>query len=138
MNATSAQPHVLIVDDNPADVNLLEFAFEANALPVRIDKAGDGLQAQQLLGSLADQRDCPQLILLDLNMPRANGFEVLKFLSSRGLCRQTAVVVLTTSDTKADRERCVTLGARAMVTKPTDVEGLLALVKSLERYLKAA
>ncbi len=128
--------HILVIDDNPGDIELIELGFSANEVPVRLDHAGDGIQAQAVLGALADAGDCPRLILLDLNMPRANGYEVLRFIEQRALCKNSAVVVMTTSDAPNDRDRCLRLGAREFVTKPASFDALLDLLKQLEPYLE--
>jgi CheY-like chemotaxis protein len=135
MNAASSAPHVMVIDDNPADIELIQLGFEANALDVRLDQARDGVEAQEKLRALAAVGDCPQLIVLDLNMPRANGFEVLQFLERNGLCAGTTTVVMTTSNANSDRERCRALGVKQFLTKPPRFDDLLAMLRQLETYL---
>ena len=65
MSVGSAGAHVLVIDDNPGDIQLIELGFETNEVAVRIDRAGDGVQAQEVLRALHDAGNCPQLILLD-------------------------------------------------------------------------
>jgi CheY-like chemotaxis protein len=129
-------PHVLVIDDNPADIQLIELGFATNEIAVRLGRALDGVQAQKLLDELSAKGDCPRLILLDLNMPRANGFDVLRHLGDRQLCREANVVVMTTSNAPSDRERCLALGAKDFVTKPSQFDDLLELLKRLESYLR--
>ena len=69
-------------------------------------------------------------------MPRASGYDVLRFIDDRRCCQDSAVVVMTTSSTTSDRDRCLALGAREFVTKPSRFEDLLALLKQFERYLE--
>jgi CheY-like chemotaxis protein len=135
MTTHSSSAHILVIDDNPADVELIELGFEANDVSVRIDQAGDGIEAQEKLRALADAGDCPQLILLDLNMPRANGFEVLQFIHRLELCAHTVTVVMTTSNAVSDRERCLAMGVKQFMTKPPRFDDLLAMLKRLEVYL---
>ncbi len=135
MTAHSSTPHILVIDDNPADIELIELGFETNEVAVRIDQASDGIQAQEKLRQLAAAGDCPQLILLDLNMPRANGFEVMQFINAQGLCEDTSVVVMTTSNATSDRDRCLALGVKEFMTKPPGFDELLTLLKKLEMYL---
>jgi two-component system response regulator len=76
------------------------------------------------------------MIFLDLNMPKASGFEVLQFIQRLGLCAQTATVVMTTSNAVSDRERCLALGVKQFVTKPPHFDDLLRILKDLEPLLQ--
>jgi CheY-like chemotaxis protein len=135
MTPAADRPRVLVVDDNPADVQLIAFGFDAHAVPVHLDTARDGVHAREVIAALAGSGDCPRLILLDLNMPRANGYDVLEYLAREGHCRDSAVVVLTTSDAPSDRTRCLAMGATAVITKPAHVDGLMELIRTLSPYL---
>jgi len=126
---------VLIVDDNEADIELLRIAFEMAGLEVEVECAPDGMEAIRILGQAAHDEALPALMLLDLNMPRANGFEVLAFMHQRQLDEQVAVVVLSTSGQAEDQSRCLALGARAMYRKPESVQELRHLVAGFDIYL---
>jgi two-component system response regulator len=134
VNIDAMRAHVLVIDDNPGDIQLIELGFETNAVPVRIDRAGDGVQAQEVLRALHDAGDCPQLILLDLNMPRCNGFDVLRFMRAQGICPRSKVMVMTTSNAAFDRDQCTALGA-GFITKPSRFTDLLDILKGFEPYL---
>ncbi|MBA3845132.1 MAG: response regulator [Planctomycetes bacterium] len=125
------RPIVLAVDDNHADLELLAIAFEMNGVQARIDNARDGEQAMHRLEQMAAAGRCPDLIILDLNMPRKSGLEVLAFVKGAALCRRTQVVIFTTSDRPADRDRARHLGADAYYTKPPRMDAFLEVIKRM-------
>ena len=132
MNAADAHRSlVLAVDDNRADLELLAIAFELNGVEARIEHAIDGEQAVQRLEQMAAAGRCPDLILLDLNMPRKSGLEVLGYIKSRSLCQRAQVVIFTTSDRPADRDRARDLGADAFYTKPPRMEAFLEVIRRI-------
>ncbi len=133
---TKLAPAILVVDDNPGDIELVRIAFEMSDIEVRLDWATDGHEAMRRLERcLTSAAALPDLILLDLNMPRANGFEVLRFLSDMGLSARIPVIVLSTSRQAEDRRRCLELGAREFRTKPELIRDLVDMVRSLQPYL---
>jgi two-component system response regulator len=132
---TTPMPHVLVVDDNPGDIELIRTAFEMAGVEVVVDTCQDGIEAMRFLEQAAPIGPLPKLVLLDLNMPRANGFEVLAFLRERHLVEQIPVVVLSTSAQNEDRRRCLDLGARKMYTKPETFSALRSLIGELQCYL---
>jgi len=132
---TSSAPRLLIIDDNPGDIELIRIAFEMANIAVDIHSCLDGVEALSLLQEQQKNGSLPMLLLLDLNMPRLNGFEVLGFLHSQHLVDLLAVVVLSTSAQAEDRKRCLALGAREMYTKPESIHDLILLVNLLLPYL---
>lgn len=132
---TTTVHHVLIVDDNPGDVELARIAFEMAGINVLIDSVPDGIEAMRYLNTAAYEQVLPALVLLDLNMPRANGFEVLDFMNVRRLVDKVPVVMLSTSRLPEDRRRCLSLGARAMHSKPESIHELRNLVEEFRVYL---
>ena len=132
---TTPTPHILVIDDNPGDIELIRIAFEMAGIAVVLDTCLDGLDAIRLLVPTIPTGSLPTLLLLDLNMPRANGFEVLAHLHQQHLVERIAVVVLSTSAQTADRRRCLALGAREMFTKPETLQDLRRLTGELRRYL---
>ena len=126
-------PRILLAEDNPGDAQLMRLAF-AEALPAaRLSQAGDGEQALALLlGGGAP----PDLVLLDLNLPRVSGHEVLAAVRSSGdpTVRRLPVVVVTGSRAPGDVERSYELGASSHLCKPADVDELFAAVATLARY----
>jgi two-component system, chemotaxis family, response regulator Rcp1 len=136
MTAASKQAHVLIVDDNLGDSELIVIGFETLGWNVRTSLARDGQDAVQLIATLQTNNDCPDLILLDLNMPRLNGFDVLRFIGESKHCQAATIVVMTTSTAARDQDRCLALGAIACISKPPSFEDLLKTLESFAPYLK--
>lgn len=132
---TTTLHRILIVDDNPGDVELVRIACEMAGLSVVIESVPDGIEAMRRLAGAAKDGSLPAMVLLDLNMPRANGFEVLDFMCVRHLVDQVPVVVLSTSRQSEDRKRCLALGARAMHSKPESIQDLRRLVEDFRPFL---
>lgn len=128
-------PHILIVDDNSGDIELIRIAFEMAGIEAFLDACHDGVDAIRCLELAMQAGNLPTLLLLDLNMPRVNGFEVLTFMRDHLLLQQVPVIVLTTSSRAEDRQRCLSLGAREMFTKPESIHELYQIISQLRRYL---
>ncbi|RZK36973.1 MAG: response regulator [Hymenobacter sp.] len=114
-------PCVFIADDDEDDRYLLAKAFEQHNPQCRLQFVEDGLA---LLDALAKNQSQPYLILLDLNMPRLNGFEALQHLRANPLYQHTPIVILTTSSSDRDRQQAQALGANELITKPLDLAKL--------------
>jgi DNA-binding response OmpR family regulator len=119
-------PRVLIADDNPQGVELLEAYLSDCGYELRT--AADG---EQTLKQVADWR--PDLILLDIMMPRLSGFEVCKRLRADAAARDTAVLMITALDQPSDMERAVEVGADDFLSKPIKKAELLLRVRSMLR-----
>ena len=132
---TTSMPRILIIDDNPGDIELIRIACDMAGITAAQDACHDGVEAIQHLDLAMQTGVLPTLLLLDLNMPRANGFEVLTFLHEQRLVDKIAVVVLSTSAQAGDRVRCLALGAREMRTKPETFPDLRHLIDELRHYL---
>lgn len=133
---TTTLHRILMIDDNPGDIELVRIACEMAGLKVIIESVSDGIEAMRSLSSAARDGTLPAMVLLDLNMPRANGFEVLDFMCVRHLVDQVPVVVLSTSRQSEDRKRCLALGAKAMYSKPESILDLNRLVEDFRPYLE--
>ena len=121
---------VFIADDNPADIDLIQLAFEENNLNVDFIVASDGLQAIELL-----QTVLPALILLDIKMPRADGFEVLSYLRGQPRLRDVHVIVMSSSMAPRDQERARKLGASQYWAKPTRFDDTVQFIGTLRRFV---
>ena len=136
---TPSKPFTLVAaDDNPDDRLLLQAAWEETAT-VDLFLVEDGEELIRFLrhqGKYADAQFPlqPHLILLDLRMPRKNGYEVLQEIKTDPVLRKIPIVVLTTSTARLDVERSYDLGANACATKPESFEDLLQLVQTLNQY----
>jgi CheY-like chemotaxis protein len=131
-----AKGTVLIVDDNPDDIELLRLAFEKAKAPCGVMSAADGVEAIRYLsgeGKYADREQFPMplLVLLDLNMPRVNGFEVLEWIQKNSNSTFPLVITLSYSHLESDIRRAYDLGTSAYVAKPVDLESSVSLVRLL-------
>lgn len=133
---------VLLVEDNPADVNLIEEAFEEAHLDCDLSILRSGAQAIDLIDGLdADSSSrCPDLVLLDLNLPMVRGEKVLERIRSSVSCRATDVLIISSSNAPSDRDRMKKLGAVGYFQKPSSLEQFMTLgpkVRALLEDLKA-
>jgi CheY-like chemotaxis protein len=127
---------VLLVEDDPGDTLMIREALQAHAPETDIATVGDGVDAMRYLrgqDEFAGSRR-PDLVLLDLNMPRKDGREVLAEVKADENLRSIPVVVLTTSDSIQDIRRSYQLHANAYVTKPADFDDFTAVVTCIERF----
>lgn len=122
---------VLVVEDDPADVELLKLAFEQCEAPPRTVVVHDGASALRLLRG-GDYR--PNWVLLDLNLPRVNGKEVLRDLRQEARFEELGIVVFSSSSSLGDATECYALGANCYVEKPDDLAALVATLESLLRF----
>src|ERR1041385_528336 len=130
---------VLLVEDDPNDVLLMQRAFRKAAPTVPLHLARDGQEAIEYLsrqGSFTDplQNPLPALMLLDLKMPRKDGFETLEWIRQQPRLKRTVVVVLSSSSEQADINRAYDLGANSYLVKPGDFQRLVDLVNLLAAY----
>lgn len=137
MNQEHQQGIILLVEDNPDDAELTQRAFKRSRLSNRVITKRDGQEALDYLFG-ADNRNgsnpLPDLILLDLNMPRINGLEVLQRMRAEERTRALPVVVLTTSDEQRDIINSYQLGANSYIRKPVDTHEFFETIQSLEQY----
>ena len=126
---------VLLVEDNQTDVFVIREALGQCGFPFRLLVQEDGQDALRCLEDLSRRSECPNLILLDLNLPKVDGIEVLRRLRQRGLCRRSLVVVVTSSDSQSDRELVQSLGAEAYFRKPLDLNEYMKLSQVVRRVL---
>lgn len=127
---------VLLVEDDPGDVLMTREAFEENKVANRLAVVSDGAEAMQYLrreGGYADA-PVPDLVLLDLNLPRMDGREVLAAMKSDETLRSIPVVVLTTSEAEEDVLRSYALHANAYVTKPVDFSRFIEVVRQIDDF----
>jgi two-component system, chemotaxis family, response regulator Rcp1 len=127
---------VLLVEDNPGDVRLTKEALKEGKLLNQLTVVGDGVEALSFLrkeGIYADAVQ-PELILLDLNLPKKDGREVLAEIKADPNLRRIPVVVLTTSSSEEDILKIYDLHANCYITKPVDLEQFMGVVKSIEDF----
>jgi chemotaxis family two-component system response regulator Rcp1 len=135
--STSVAPiEVLLVEDNPGDVRLTREAFKDARLHINLHVASDGMEAMAFLNREGEYAATPRpdLILLDLNLPKKDGREVLEEIKSSVILRSIPVVILTTSASEADVLRSYQLHANCYITKPVSLDGFLAVVKGIDDF----
>jgi CheY-like chemotaxis protein len=127
---------ILLAEDNPGDVKLTRKALEEGQLVNNLHVVNDGVEAMAFLQNEGDHADTPRpdLVLLDLNMPRKDGREVLEELKADEDLRRIPVVVLTSSDAEEDVVRSYELHANAYLTKPVNFDGFLETLGRLEEF----
>ncbi|HKC76738.1 MAG TPA: response regulator [Chloroflexota bacterium] len=127
---------VLLVEDNPGDVLLTTEALEEAKLHINMSVVSDGVEALAFLYRRGPYAEAPRpdLMLLDLNMPRKDGREVLAEIKAAPDLRGIPVVVLTTSRAEQDIVRTYNLHANAYVTKPVDLEQFIAIVHAINQF----
>ncbi len=127
---------ILLVEDNPGDVRLTVEALKDGKVSNRLSVVGDGVEAMAFLrreGRFANAPR-PHLILLDLNLPKKDGREVLAEVKKDPDLKRIPVVILTTSQAEQDILRSYELHANAYITKPVDFEHFMGVVKSVEEF----
>ncbi len=127
---------VLLVEDDPGDTLMIREAFEDNKVRNRLTCVTDGVQALEYLRRAGSHAGAPRpdLILLDLNLPRKDGREVLAEIKGDDDLRTIPVVVLTTSQAEEDVLRSYELHANAYVTKPVDFERFIEVVRQIDDF----
>ena len=136
-NARTAAPvEILLVEDNPGDAVLIGEAMKDNKLHNNLNLVRDGVEAMAFLkreGKYA-QAIRPDLVILDLNLPRKSGREVLSEIKSDPLLKSIPVVVLTSSAAEEDVLRSYELNCNCYVTKPLELEQFMRIVNSIESF----
>jgi CheY-like chemotaxis protein len=129
-------PELLLVEDNPADVRLTMEALRSAEAAPRVHVAGDGEEAIAFLRGEGEHagRPRPDLVLLDLNLPRMDGCEVLAAVKSDRALRAIPVLVLSTSADERDVRRCYELHANCFITKPVDLIEFFDIIAMIERF----
>ncbi len=136
MGSEFKEVEVLLVEDNPGDVRLTMEALKEAKMHNRVNVVQDGMEAMDFLrkqGKFADATR-PDLILLDLNLPRKNGREVLAEIKADESLKCIPVVVLTTSEAEQDILKAYKLHANCYVTKPVDLDQFIKVVQSIENF----
>jgi len=127
---------VLLVEDSPGDVRLTREALKEGKVRNNLSVVSDGVEAMEFLRREGKYADAPRpdIVLLDLNMPRKDGREVLAEMKSDENLKRIPVVILTTSEAEQDILRTYDLHANCYLTKPVDLEQFISIVKSVEDF----
>ena len=127
---------ILLVEDNPGDVRLTIEAFKEGKVSNNLHVVQDGIDALAFLHREGQYNDVPQpdVILLDLNLPKKDGREVLAEIKKEPDLKRIPVVILTTSEAEQDILKTYDLHANCYITKPVDLEQFITVVKSIETF----
>lgn len=132
---------ILLAEDNSGDVFLVRRALQKQQIEYDLTLLEDGEAALRYLESVdaaSDPNACPDLVLLDLNLPRCPGSQILQSLKSSSVCRDAPVIILTSSDSPHDRAKALELGASHYFCKPTDLAGFMALGQIVQQILSTS
>jgi two-component system response regulator len=135
--STRAEPiEILLVEDSPSDVDLTREALEDTKVHNNLSVVGDGVEALAFLRREGEFVNAPHpdLILLDLNLPKKGGREVLSEIKSDPILRRIPVVVLTTSEAEQDIIESYNLHANCYVRKPVDLDAFIHVVRSIDNF----
>jgi chemotaxis family two-component system response regulator Rcp1 len=129
-------PEVLLVDDNPADIDLMSEALAKSKRHFHVNAVSDGAEAMSFLRRRGKHAEAPSadLVVLDLNLPRKDGREVLSDLKTDPALAKIPVVIFTTSQSNADITRCYELGANCYLRKPGNLPDFVAVVQSMADF----
>jgi len=128
--------HLLLVEDNPGDVKLTRLALQRAGSPDSMDVVGDGVDAMRYLRREVpyDQAQRPDLVLLDLNLPKMDGREVLEAVKTDPALMRIPVVMLTSSEALHDIDCSYELHANSFVTKPAELNRFMAVIQAVIEY----
>jgi len=127
---------ILLVEDNPGDVRLMVEALKETRVPTRLHLAEDGVQAMSFLRRRGSHVGAPRpdLVLLDLNLPKKDGREVLAEIKDDAALKSIPVVVLTTSQAESDVLNSYQLHANCYISKPVGLENFIRVIQSIEGF----
>jgi two-component system, chemotaxis family, response regulator Rcp1 len=127
---------ILLVEDSPGDVRLTREALKDAKMHINLHVASDGIEAMAFLNREEEYSDVPRpdLILLDLNLPRKDGRQVLEEIKANPALMTIPIVILTTSASEEDVLRSYRLHANCYISKPVDLDGFLKVIKSIDNF----
>jgi CheY-like chemotaxis protein len=120
---------ILLVEDNRGDIFLIRTALKEHQLTHELHVLTDGLEAANYIERVGESSEtpCPDVLLLDLNLPQRDGHELLQLFRAHPVCRDKPVIICTSSSAERDRKRAAELGATRYFCKPSDVDEFLTL-----------
>lgn len=128
--------HVLLVEDNEGDILLTREALEEAKIQIKLSVAKDGKEAIDFVSKQGKYTDgvLPDLLLLDVNLPKTNGHEVLQYIKGNEFLKHIPIIMLTTSSSEKDINLCYNNFANCFITKPIDVNEFLKVVATIENF----
>ena len=128
---------ILIAEDDEDDRFLLKTAFQEKQYSERVDFVHNGVELVNYLDSLQEKKTdqhFPSFVLLDLNMPKKDGREVLQFMKQHPVYKRIPVIIFTTTKSESEIRHCYELGANTYIVKPTSFDGLLRVLDEIRSY----
>jgi two-component system, chemotaxis family, response regulator Rcp1 len=134
MRTSNIPIDILLVEDNPGDIRLIVETFKEAKFPYNLAIAYDGMKAIQILNNECKDAKRPKIIILDLNLPKKDGWEVLMEIKNDEKLKSIPVVILTSSTSKEDIKKSYYNHANAYLTKPLDLQQFSEVVKSIQTF----
>lgn len=135
MRSSGAPFEILLVEDDPGDARLAQIALRDAGAQCVVRHVRDGIEAMEALNAaVAKGEKLPDLVLLDLNMPRMDGRQVLREMRADRTLRSVPVVVLTTSAVDRDVAASYSMGANSFITKPMDIDEFCMVMRGVQNY----
>lgn len=133
---TNTKPRILLVEDNPGDIRLTQEALKESNMDIHLDVVSDGEQAIDFLMKKGKYTEAvrPHIILLDLNLPKKNGIEILKEVKVHESLKKIPIIVLTTSDADHDISKAYSLNANCYILKPVDFDDFAKVIRLVETF----
>lgn len=133
---SNTKPRILLVEDNPGDIRLTQEALKESNMDIHLDVVSDGEQAIDFLMKKNKHTEAvrPHIILLDLNLPKKNGIEILKEIKAHDSLKKIPVIVLTTSDADHDISKAYSLHANCYILKPVDFDDFAKVIRLVETF----
>jgi len=122
---------ILLIEDNPGDVELVKIGFQEAKVANEIQVITDG---QTAIDFFENDNDMPDVVLLDINLPKIDGFEILKFIRTKSIVPNLPVIILTSSETEFDINKSYASNANSFVSKPVDFDKFSQAIKSLGNF----
>lgn len=138
-----SKQHILVAEDNPNDLLLLRRAFQKASVPVELHVVADGAAAIAYLSGTKgyedrDNNPLPQLVLLDIKMPKLTGLEVLEWLKEHPEHQVIPTIIMSCSNLEEDVRKSYQLGANTFFVKPNQMETLVQIIEALTQYWQSA
>jgi two-component system response regulator len=135
MRADVPERRILLVEDNRTDVTLIRLAFAEHGIDHELVVLDDGEKALDYIAKLNGEK-LPELMIVDLNLPKRDGIEVIENIRSTPALDRIPIVVFTTSDSPREKESASTIGVTAYIRKPSDLDGFLAVGGTIRQLLE--
>ena len=129
---------ILLIEDNPADAYLIREALRSHGVESEIEWLADGDRAVDRIATFDSGSQTPDLILLDLNLPRTDGKQILAHIRENSRLEATPVAILTSSDSERDRAETARLGANCYIRKPPTLDEFMRVGGAIRKLLEAA